>query len=171
MPQRGVLVSATVGRTRVQRSIFLPCIACHAHRGKPCCLTSICTAIRLTSVINTRMALSGKGFEADDWLPKIWPRTGQVNRQDRRSPFFRGVPLSSMDRAKRTTGGVELGVGGREPCWTGCLPRRISLALVLALLLGSPLPAWAHTNLPSTFSLHEPLHHVCQVLHAYLPGI
>jgi hypothetical protein len=76
-----------------------------------------------------------------------------------------------MDRAARTTCSVGLWVGVRERCRIRRLPEWVPLAIVLAWLFGSPLPIWAHSDLPSTLLSDQPLHHACQAPHPWLSTV
>ena len=74
-----------------------------------------------------------------------------------------------MDQASRLTRRIGPWAGARKWPRTGHLREWIPPAVALAVLLGSPLLTWAHSDLPSSFSLDQPLHHACQTPHQWLP--
>jgi hypothetical protein len=76
-----------------------------------------------------------------------------------------------MDPAVQASGGVGRGMEAGGERWRGHLSAWLSLAVALILLCGSPLPAWAHSDLSSTLSLQQSGHHVPHMLHTGLPGM
>jgi hypothetical protein len=72
-----------------------------------------------------------------------------------------------MDRASRLTRRIGPWAGARKRRHTSRLREWTPLVVALALLLGSPLLTWAHSDRPSSLSFDQPLHHECQKPHPW----
>jgi hypothetical protein len=75
-----------------------------------------------------------------------------------------------MDRASPITRRVGPRAGAQEISRTGCLHTWVSLLVVLACLLGSPLRSGAHIDPPAPLSVDQPSPYEDGVLHPWLPS-
>jgi hypothetical protein len=75
-----------------------------------------------------------------------------------------------MDRSVRIACHVEASDGVRVREWAGHLRIWGTLAVVLAVILGSPLQTWAHSDLSSALPLADASQHECQSPQPGLPA-